>query len=1209
MASRVKGITVEIGGDATGLNKALSSVNTKISNTSSQLKDVERLLKLDPTNTELLAQKQRLLGGNIATTKEKLETLRNAERQVQEQFKKGKASQEQVDALKREIIATEQSLNKLENGADDANSALKKAGKTGADSANDIEHKMSGAGKAVAGVAAGIATAFAAVGAGAIAAGKALVKFTTGGATYADEVLTTATQTGIATDKLQEYMYAAELVDVSTETLTKSMAKQIKSMKAAQDGTALTVDAYDKLGVQVTNADGSLRDSDAVYWETIDALGKIENETERDALAMQLLGKSAQELNPLIEAGAERMNELGAQAQAAGYVMGDDMLQAYGALDDNIQTLKVNAEGAKNALGTVLLPVLTELSGTGTELLSEFTNGIKNANGDIGAMSDVIGDILPKAIDAIMEYVPELIEVIGAIVGALGQAIVDNLPQIIEAATGIVFSIMDGLVAALPQIADGALQLVLSLVNGIVAALPKIIEAGVQMIAALLQGLADALPTMIPAIVQGVVLAAQTLIDNLPILLDAVLQIVMGLVDGLLEALPMLISALPAMIKGIVKFLLDSIPVLIDAAVNIVMGIVDALPEIIDALIDAIPQIISDVITAVINALPKIIMALVKAVPKIVLGIVGAFAQMVFKFVEVGADLLEGLWDGIKSAATWLWNKISGWASDLWDGIKSFFSGGDKKAEKVGADVAKGIAKGIEKEEKTPIEAVKDVGTKMAKAANDLARKTANAVAAGYKKAYNDARFEAMRVAEATEDIIASAAEAAEAFSDMLSETTKSVSETESYYTHITDLAAELDALADANGAVEEADRSRVQFILNELNEALGTEYTMVDGIIQKYSELKNGVNEVIQQKRVNALLSAHEDDYEQALLNEQGAVDAVAASQEAYNAKLSEYNALAEEIKRQEAIDPQAVDPNLYIRAETLQRELAEAENAYLQAIDALVQIEETIAKYEGAVTKILEGDYAGAEAVLKKTSALMTDEQRKRLEAQKGYTAEYKADWEEAVDSGESYAASFGRTYTSSLEYLNGVYTKALGLGDDLSAGLVAGIENGTDPVVGAVIRLVNEAITAGRTEADSHSPSRKMIALGEDMGEGAEIGIEKKVEGAEESGKHLAASITDGFIVSIAGVIDGLRNMHIPTMAPAFASVPSSPSYGSGILSIAGQQQGASQTYNNSSRFGDINLYVNAPNVDNVNDLAALVADQINDSLIAKQAVNGR
>ncbi len=185
-------------------------------------------------------------------------------------------------------------------------------------------------------------------------------------------------------------MYAAELVDVSTDTLTKSMAKQIKSMKSAADGSKTFVEAYDKLGVSVTNADGTLRDGDEVYWELIDSLGKMENETERDALAMTLLGKSAQELNPLISAGAERMKELGKEAQAAGYVVSEDMLNAYGALDDNIQYLKVNAEGAKNALGTVLLPVLTELAGSGKDLLGEFAKGIQDANGDIGKMGDVI---------------------------------------------------------------------------------------------------------------------------------------------------------------------------------------------------------------------------------------------------------------------------------------------------------------------------------------------------------------------------------------------------------------------------------------------------------------------------------------------------------------------------------------------------------------------------------------------------------------------------------------------------------------------------------------------------------------------------------------------------------------------------------------------------------------------------------------------------
>lgn len=124
MADRIKGITVVIGGDTTGLSKALSGVNKEISSTQKQLKDVERLLKLDPGNTELLAQKQRLLNDTVDQTKSKLNALRDAEKQVQEQFEKGEVSQQQYDGLKREIIATEAELKNAEKAAYDMQEQL-----------------------------------------------------------------------------------------------------------------------------------------------------------------------------------------------------------------------------------------------------------------------------------------------------------------------------------------------------------------------------------------------------------------------------------------------------------------------------------------------------------------------------------------------------------------------------------------------------------------------------------------------------------------------------------------------------------------------------------------------------------------------------------------------------------------------------------------------------------------------------------------------------------------------------------------------------------------------------------------------------------------------------------------------------------------------------------------------------------------------------
>ncbi len=140
MAGRIKGIVVEIGGDVVGLNKALSGVNKEIGNTQRQLKDVERLLKLDPTNTELLRQKQQLLAQAVGETKSKLDVLKNAEQQAQEQFKQGKISQDQYNALKREIIETEQSLKKLEEQAGKSHTAM--------DKISEITGKVSeGAGK------------------------------------------------------------------------------------------------------------------------------------------------------------------------------------------------------------------------------------------------------------------------------------------------------------------------------------------------------------------------------------------------------------------------------------------------------------------------------------------------------------------------------------------------------------------------------------------------------------------------------------------------------------------------------------------------------------------------------------------------------------------------------------------------------------------------------------------------------------------------------------------------------------------------------------------------------------------------------------------------------------------------------------------------------------------------------------------------------
>lgn len=124
MAGRIQGITVEIGGDTTKLQTALKGVNTEIRNTQSQLRDVDKLLKLDPGNTELLAQKHRLLGDAVKETKEKLETLKTAAEQAEQALKDGAVTQDQYDGLQREIVETEQKLKALEEQAKASGTAL-----------------------------------------------------------------------------------------------------------------------------------------------------------------------------------------------------------------------------------------------------------------------------------------------------------------------------------------------------------------------------------------------------------------------------------------------------------------------------------------------------------------------------------------------------------------------------------------------------------------------------------------------------------------------------------------------------------------------------------------------------------------------------------------------------------------------------------------------------------------------------------------------------------------------------------------------------------------------------------------------------------------------------------------------------------------------------------------------------------------------------
>ena len=207
-----------------------------------------------------------------------------------------------------------------------------------------------------------IKTGIKAVASGIREIGQALADTVKDSAAYADNILTLSTNTGIAAETLQEYQYMAELTDTSLETITGSMAKLIRNMQNAKNGTGNAAAAFAAMGVSVTDANGELRDNEEVFTEVIDKLGKMSNETQRDAYAMDIFGKSAQDLNSLIAVGKDGIAAFAKEAHDMGYVLDEETLASLGAVDDALVRLDNFMTMIKNTIGAALAPAVTELA-------------------------------------------------------------------------------------------------------------------------------------------------------------------------------------------------------------------------------------------------------------------------------------------------------------------------------------------------------------------------------------------------------------------------------------------------------------------------------------------------------------------------------------------------------------------------------------------------------------------------------------------------------------------------------------------------------------------------------------------------------------------------------------------------------------------------------------------------------------------------------
>ena len=399
-----KKVTAEFQGQA----NSVEALRAKQENLNKTLDQAERKVQLYDSRIKSLEQQQKRIADS---TEEYRDQLKNAQEALSRMDKGTDAYAKQekaVEALARKVQLGEQNqqkatneiakyrveqtkaetaVAKLNHEIDDNSRYLDEAERSADKCADSIDEygrrtkqateESQGLGDvakiAIGNVAAQAATRLADA---AMDAVRALGEAGRAAAAYADEIMEASLVTGLSTDTLQEYSYAANLIDTDLADVENALRKNTKSMASAQAGSKAYADAYKRLGVDVEDANHNLRSSEEVFWDCIDALGKVENETEADAIAMQIFGKSARDLNPLIKAGSDGFRQFADEAHEAGAVLDRETLEKLGNVDDAFQRLEQQTGAFKNAVGASIAPLLGTLADGATGFLNAITKAL-----------------------------------------------------------------------------------------------------------------------------------------------------------------------------------------------------------------------------------------------------------------------------------------------------------------------------------------------------------------------------------------------------------------------------------------------------------------------------------------------------------------------------------------------------------------------------------------------------------------------------------------------------------------------------------------------------------------------------------------------------------------------------------------------------------------------------------------------------------------
>lgn len=390
-----------------------------------------------------LAQKIDLQIQIVEKAKDRFEAIANAEG----------ATATQVDNAQKAYMKQITTLNQLTNELADVNNKLEESGETSNSASQSIGNLVTSITTTTAVIASMISAAQQVT--------QTIGEVATRSTEWADDLETLSSQIGVSTTTLQEWAYASDFVDVSVETLQSSMSKLVRSMSEAQNGSTSAQAAFDSLGVSYQNIDGSLKSTEQVFYEVIDALGGIENVAERDAISMAIFGRSAQDLNTLIEAGSGSLQEYGKEAQQLGIIMSGDQIQALSSMQNSFDKLNNVMNASKNLLSASVAPLFASIA----DAISQVDPAILAVVGGFGSLIGVVSSLAP-----LLQGVAAITQLLT--MSKIATAAATTVETVAEAGLGATATATN--VALLPQIAI-ALALTAALA-GLAYAIYKIID-------------------------------------------------------------------------------------------------------------------------------------------------------------------------------------------------------------------------------------------------------------------------------------------------------------------------------------------------------------------------------------------------------------------------------------------------------------------------------------------------------------------------------------------------------------------------------------------------------------------------------------------------------------------------------------------------------------------------------------------------------------